>query len=317
MITNPATRILTAILAGLVLCQGLFLFLNKGIQQFNSFTNEKFHEMFLGNNNYELITAGSSRSLSNINPYILDSCLGIKTFNVGIAGANIFEIEYSLLAYMHAHQNLPKIILINIDRGTLGNIVKLYNNQIYFPYLDNPYIYSALEKAGKPAFWYKLFPMSKMFEYDDYLRNVGVQGLLGKSEITKDNFYYKGALIMSSRKVLKPNPTDPKNQGGTVTSEALKRLKNIVKKANEKGSEIIFIFGPEFHHEEGITPHNPAYDGIEKFARKNNCQILRYDNMDSVFTKDCYADTRHLNKRGADLYSKYLAKDLKKMFESQ
>jgi len=311
--SNPFYRVFIIIFLSGTLSQLIFMNLDKGLLKFNCFTNEKLTEILVENDDYKLITLGSSRSLSHVNPMILDSALGIKTYNAGIAGANIFEIKTVFYAYLKAHKNPPKYVILNIDRRTLSNVSKYYNNNIYYPYLSNSVIDSMMQNAGIKTYFYRYLPFTQLFEYDDYMRNIGIQGHRNKTEIKSENIYYHGYMSLPKTKVFRMKPKDKLEFDGLVTKVGIDHLQDIINTCKKKDINLIFTFAPELHSRAGEYPTNKSFDTIDSLANVSKLKILRYDQYDSTFQSDDFADKRHMNGNAANRFSLLLALDLAKI----
>jgi hypothetical protein len=308
--THPFYRVFIIILLSCTLSQLIFMVLDKGQFKFNCFTNEKLTEMFVKDTDYKLITVGSSRSLSHINPFILDSVLKIPTYNAGIAGANVFEIKTVVYAYLKAHAKAPEYILFNIDRRTLSDLTKYYSNTIYYPYLNNSGIDSMMQEAQIKTYFYKYVPFTQLFEYDDYMRNIGLQGHRNKTEMNKECIYYHGFLSLPKNQVFKLKSKDKLEFDVSVTETGINHLMDMIQLCKAKGIKLIFMFAPELHNKPGEYPANAALATIDSIANIHHFNVLRYDNLDSIYTADKFADKRHLNGKSANLFSLHLANDL-------
>ena len=93
-----------------------------------------------------------------------------------------------------------------------------------------------------------------------------------------------------------------------VTNEGINHLVEILNTCTQKGIKLIFVFAPELHA--GNYPINKSLFTIDSIAKIHHLDILRFDNLDSIYTAKNFADKRHLNGLGADRFSLHLAQSL-------
>src|SRR5919202_1086898 len=66
-------------------------------------------EMLYGNENYDILFIGSSRTRMHVNTRVIDSITKWNTYNAGCNGANIIETNLMLQCYLQ-RQIHPKIV---------------------------------------------------------------------------------------------------------------------------------------------------------------------------------------------------------------
>lgn len=83
--------------------------------------------------NADIVVLGSSRAWTQYNPAILDSILNTNTFVNGIDGSAINRQMLKYENYRRLCLNKPKLILQNIDLGTMSISIG-YERELFFPY---------------------------------------------------------------------------------------------------------------------------------------------------------------------------------------
>ncbi len=99
-------------------------------------SNEKavacWRELMVGQYEADCIALGSSRAMNHIVPQVLDSILGVNSFNYGMGGAHFDDIKARYMLYRE-RKPLPGMVLINVDHSSL--IPKTdYDRYQYFPW---------------------------------------------------------------------------------------------------------------------------------------------------------------------------------------
>ena len=111
-----------------------------GLDMFMSWrlrTNENriyaaWNQVYNSDLDYDLVVNGSSRAWTQYNPLILDSILGINSFNLGIDGSAINRQIIKYRKYRDLH-GAPLYLIQNIDLGTMG-YTNGYEREQFFPY---------------------------------------------------------------------------------------------------------------------------------------------------------------------------------------
>ena len=115
-------------------------FCSYGLDMFMSWrlrTNENriyaaWNQVYNSDLDYDLVVNGSSRAWTQYSPLILDSILGINSFNLGIDGSAINRQIIKYRKYRDLH-GAPLYLIQNIDLGTMG-YTNGYEREQFFPY---------------------------------------------------------------------------------------------------------------------------------------------------------------------------------------
>ena len=57
--------------------------------------------------------------------------------------------------------------------------------------------------------------------------------------------------------------------------------------------------------------HDFIIDKVKKISNENNILFIDYSRMPEIMDKQYFADKLHLNSKGADIFTKKLAEDIK------
>lgn len=262
-----------------------------------------WNDIFHSRANADVLCVGSSRSWVHYNPEILDTVLGMSTYNLGMdgSGSNRHIMKYELY---RLYNQKPKVIIQNIDYGTL-----LFESQLdryqFFPYFYNRTVRKKISSLKTYTLAERYLPM---YRY----ANFGVHKILKE----KKKGLYKGYLgqeLSWDGSSLENNPVKKYNSDPR-TFELFDRY---LSQSKAEGIQIIMVYAPIFHViTENLNDKEKMYHTFNYFAEKYDIPILDY-NYDSIcYDTNYFYNPTHLNKKGSILFSLKVAHDIKNLLDS-
>ena len=119
----------------LAVAWGLDLIITHNLWQSKVQMLDRYNTVYQSNTDYTVLIMGSSRGLVQYSPQILDNILGVESYNLSCNGRCI-DAEINIFnAYCRNH-SLPKIVIQNIDHGTL-HMSNMYEREQYLPYITH------------------------------------------------------------------------------------------------------------------------------------------------------------------------------------
>ncbi len=306
-------KIIISLAISLTICQVFFIILSTGLRKFNIHKTERLTELFLGSTKYDILFLGSSRTHTNIDPQIIDSICHSNSYNAGIEGGNLYEFNMTLNAYLLNHPS-PGYLILTIDLTSFELQKKLYNYVQYLPFVQNKIIEKTLIENRYYNTLYKILPFLEFTYYDDYTRINCLKGFTNENEIPKGDFQYKGYLSNTNNTILSEDTTKYFSTI-EISPNGIDLLENIVKTCKSKQIKLIFTYAPEYKkgHQKHTVNSKEVFDVIKKNARKNNILFWEHDNLEICLNPHFFANIGHLNKEGAEIYSRILGNELNRI----
>jgi hypothetical protein len=286
-------------------------FLQKGARLYYVHREEKLNEIFLSKTPFDILFLGSSRMHVTIFPKVIDSITGLKSYNAGEDGAQIYEVKKRLDGYLLNHP-APSYLILAIDAHSLTDRKKLFFPLQYFDVMKNPVIFSSFKEQPdlKMVFIHQL-PFMRVIYYDDYAKKRALSGLLHNTELFLPNqISYKGYLSngysctdTTIRYARKLSPAEIKPEG-------LEFLRGIIDTCKSRNIKLILTYAPEyeFRFEKGVSDFPAFSNKIKSIADHAGISYYRDDSL-SICNDPClFANYGHLNTPGAIEYSKILGK---------
>ena len=276
------------------LCGMGFKLLNKTAG--DKFAREEFmrHEM-----KADVVLLGSSRCTHHYMPSILQDSLGMTVYNCGQRGNGIIY-EYGRLQTIYARY-IPKIVIVDFIQGY---DLEVNDNNRYLDFLKVDYG----TNDAVDSIFQVCDPLSSMkmcfqrYRYNSTLCDLLLNTVLrNRGRCSKDGFMPLQGEIQSlepKRTKVKPLEVDP------IKVEYIRKIAS----ERKQGCRMIFVLSPCYSY-----PHPEFVSTIERIAHGNGVEFTNYSE-DKRFLgngKLC-SDGSHLNVKGALMFSKILAGDIKK-----
>jgi hypothetical protein len=293
----------------------IFYFLFEiGLKKYNIHRSEKLDEILIHKTNYKEIFIGSSKVYHGVNPHIVDSISGSKSFNIGMDGANIFELNTLFKAYLENHPS-PKTVFLNLDVFSFVKNDYFFNHTFYYPYMKNNVIRQSLIEIKKWHWIQNYIPFTLFSEYDDYSKSNAVKGIFSKgSDIPTGQFQHLG-YISNSLNNLTPTSTKTPDITYDFDANGIIKLNEIIQICEEKKIHLILTFAPKYKSVNVNTNSeaNKNIDSISSIALYHNLEFWRADQLSLCSDSSMFLDMGHLNTKGAFEFSKIVGTKVKSL----
>ena len=248
----------------------------------------------------DLVIIGSSRAWAQYDTRIIDSILSVNSYNLGINGGSVNRQFVKYKTYCHFQKKKPYFIIINFDYWSDWEVIRFQREQ-YFPYLVNPFMRSLIIEQEPFNIMERYIPMYRYY-------SQGIVTLLQESRGIEKT--YKGY-----------NAHDLKWNGeefAKVESILFKPDKQLVDQFDcflsdlrKDRTKVILVSSPIYSGVTKKTKNLSAfYDFRNYFSKKYNIPTLDYISDPICDDTTYFYNATHLNKKGAELFTKKLCHDL-------
>ena len=284
---------------------GLDTFLSWRLRTNENRMYASWNQVYNSDIDYDLVINGSSRAWVQYNPMILDSILGINTFNLGMDGSSINRqiIKYKKYSELHT---TPKYLIQNIDLGTMYATVG-YEYEQFFPYffVDRDLMWD-FDRYEHFSFAEKYIPAYRYMGYE----NVFLEAFFHDNKGHYFEFIKKGYYGIS------------RQWDGTALSKldsitcscdtsALKLFTDFISEVTSEGTKVLFVYAPIYYQaREKMVNEREMFEMYESIANRFNIPILDYNDIPMCYDTTYFYNATHLNKIGAELFTTKLAHDI-------
>lgn len=290
------------------------IFISVNLKKSNAFAFKEYstwNAVLDGKLNSDILIYGSSRAWVHFDPSIIEDSLKLPTYNLGIDG-NTFKMQYLRHKLALKYNRKPKLIIHSVDATTLqeGNF---FNSKQILPYMlwDADFFNFTSEYKSYSFLDYKLpliryyaktdaiktaFKMSLEVEDKDLQRIKGYQG----QDRTWNTDFEEAKKKMKSYEI-------------KINNDLKQEFDTYLKECKEKNIEVLMVYSPIYiEGQEFIKNKEYTLNIYEEFAGKYNFQFFDFSNDSICYDKKYFYNTRHLNKQGAELFTKKLTTLIKK-----
>ena len=305
-------KFLTIVAVSVLIVMTGGLFLKKGYYKFVQHKTHRLNELLAGHTPYNVIYLGSSRTHTTIDPGIIDSLLHIRSFNAGVEGGRMPELEMMLNAYLQNHPP-PQYLVLTVDADFIahGKATIFYPIQ-YFDYAQNKAVKKVLEADGYHMGLYQRLPFLQVASWDDMTRSYALKGWSGKTDI--DGAYDRQGYL-SNGSVSLADPVVPKT---LIDTDGFSRAKssflNIISTCRQSSIGLIFTYAPQYNPGdtsgiEGLVTYRYA----DSLSRAENIPFLKHQLLPMCSDRLLFANVGHVNQAGGRIYGPILADALRQI----
>ena len=236
-----------------------------------------WNDIYGGEINADLVVLGNSQAWGSYNTFIMDSMLGLNTYNLGIDG---HTLRYQLIRYetYRRFNPQPKVILLNVCFfGTFSIMAdEAYDREQFFPYINDETLISQVAEAKHITWLDRHLPLYRYFGYREDFEN-GVSAFWGNSDF-QDGGMHKGF----------------RGNDNSWSSEGIP----------EKVCDSI---DPILEHVGNLRESDSIFETV---AGRYNMPILDFYHSDISRDSTNYYNYSHLNSKGAELFTIELCRKL-------
>ncbi|GHS97432.1 hypothetical protein FACS189421_04230 [Bacteroidia bacterium] len=274
-------------------------------------TGFEINDIYAGKILSDLVIVGSSRAEVQFSPAIIDSVLNVNSYNIG-QSATDYTGQIGLYNIYKERNGKPEYIIHQVD-DLFGKKSCLYDLASYFPYLTDTVV-SNLTKQYDDLHWLDYHnPITKYWQqkvifsgWTEVLTNRAVfdtikyKGYYGSESEWDDSFvrykkkYPDGVII-------------------EMNEEIISEMREYISKAEQDSIKIALVFAPQYiEYQQMVLNRQDVIDFWSNLAKETDVLFLDYTPDSISYDKQYFYNSQHMNKKGAELFSRKLAEDLKK-----
>lgn len=286
--------------------------ITKGLTSSQVGLTGSWNQLFRGSIQADVLINGSSKAYSNISPWIIDSVLLCNSYNLGISGNNFLSQYYKYQAYL-AHNAAPKLVVQVVGNSCLKESAGLYNLYQFLPYIDHPPIKKLLQHYQYVDFFDYHFPFKRYFGEKKAIEE-GFLNYFLLADTLQDKFY-KGSYLAdkpwdnSFELFVQHTP----NGREIIQDQYLGQLmEQFLVEQHQAAIQTVLVYAPTYQPSHAYIKNRAAIiNYYSSLAAKYQVPFLNYSNLALTKNKELFFNSQHLNRKGAQLFSRILAKDLK------
>lgn len=283
-----------------------------GLKKSHSTTYNTLRKIMNGELNADLVINGSSKAFKQVDPYIVDSILNINSYNLGIDGSK-FDAQLSQYNLYRKNNSKPKYVIQIVGNGTIAEYTDLFGHMRFAPYLNNPevkkftsrhigfepidYYVPMLKYRGK----YKVFSSSLFANFGIHINKDNTyKGFSGRNKLWDSSF--------SEFKKLYPN-------GRTRVLDKVMKIdfENYITDCIKNDIKLFLVCPPTYiESQKYILNREEIFSYYRNISKKYDIPFFDYSNDSLTLTTEYFYNSQHLNKDGAEVFTRKMSNDIKK-----
>lgn len=248
----------------------------------------------------DVIALGSSRTLVQVDPMILDSVLCSCSYNLGYNGSPINRQVKKYNIYRRRNAK-PKLIIQNIDAWSLGYRIG-YEKEQFFPFFWKKDIRNKFFSSEPFTFGEKYIPLYRYHGLNLQMFTRSMPRSLNKGYLAHNE---------------KWDGTNYLNQDSIefiVNDTTYHMFDSFLQSVTEDSIMVVFVYSPlYFGATKKIRNIDEMYAIYKSLADKYSIPILDYSDLWICNDTTYFYNAMHLNKSGAEIYTDSLANDIKRL----
>lgn len=264
-----------------------------------------WNDIYQNNIHSDVIMMGSSRAYVHFNPAVIDTILNVNSYNLGMNGRLADSQIKRYRIYRQQGNPAPKLIIYEVSHGTMQKS-NGYEREQFIPYLHDPYMWELFHEQEEFSWADRWIPCWRYLGRKDL-----VHQLIGYSPSKPNsNNLYKGFLGHDKEwdgTALKKQ----KSIGYCKDSTIIRQFQDFLTECKQEGTQVVLVISP--YYIEGtkkMTDYEGMHNMYEEIAQENNIPLLDYTFDALSYDTTYFYNTMHLNKKGADIFSKKVAHDI-------
>lgn len=286
---------------------------DEGLKKSRNYYEAEWNDLFESRINANLLIIGSSRAWVHISPKILDSILHTNSYNMGL-DASHFLMQYERFKLYLKYNKKPKYLIVSVDLTTFSETNEIPYPQQFLPYLNDADIHRMIMGYHNSfTLPQRFFPLFKYNGYWDQFFE-GVNTYFGRKQIDTPAKVkgYLGVEYAWDGTFDQFKKDHPHGTNATVSEQSEQKFKTLIASCKTAGIVPVLVFTPVYHESlQYVNNRTAILQFYATVANVNNIHFLNYSQDALSYNRSYFYNSQHLNKKGAEIFSRHLARDLK------
>lgn len=270
-----------------------------------------WNKIFAGKVNSEIVIYGASRAAAHFDSRLMEEGLGMTVYNLGIHAHN-FWLQYLRHCMLLKYNTKPKVIVLEVGLITIDKRKDLHDPDQFIPYMledsQVKYAISSYEGYGYLDFY---IPLLRYYGKVELCVQALIQFLLPSYYVSDRIKGYQGVDLAWNGDWNRAKLTMNGWKGG-IDPDTVRLLDSFLEECGALGIQVIFVSSPEFiEAQQYVTNRDQIFSIFKAMSTKYNIPYLDYSKHSISYKTEYFYNSSHMNKKGAELFTKKLILDLK------
>ncbi len=268
-------------------------------------------ERALARRDAALFVFGSSRAVHHVVPAVLERELGLSAHNAGAGGQGILFARGVEALLLDAGTG-ARVFVLQVDPKEVYEL-RLQRAAVLAPYVDrSPVVREIVELPGWRA---RAKLRSRLYRFNSAAMPLLLSVVRGRAPRGDGFEPLEGRLDPAE---LPRHPVLSAHRGARPLPEAVAQFRAFIRAASDAGIRVAVILGPRYRG--GVPPiaaERRAIAVFRRLAAEEGARFLPLTEEEHPELRDpaLYRDRSHLNREGAEVFSRILARALRPLVE--
>jgi hypothetical protein len=288
----------------------LHFMIGRGLTNIKTSDLGAFNRAMLGLVNADIVISGSSRAYVHYDPSIISQITGKKTFNLARDGSHT-DLQLAVLKAYLKHNKKPGLIIQNLDMHTFVPTPKdeIPKPTQYMPYLNEPEIYDMLLGINPGVWKWKRVPLyGYVVEDVNFGWLQGFKGLLGRNSREDHIEGYFPADRQWNSDFDRFKMKHPNGVGFRVDPRGVQMVEELVSICKTNGIQLALVYSPQyFEMLDLVTNRAEVFAAFREISERTGTPFWDYTQASYCRDKKYFYNSQHLNRTGAEIFSRELS----------
>lgn len=285
-------------------------FLSASLERSRNLDLGVWNDVLGGRVDADLVVYGASKAWVQVDTGMMAQALGQSTYNLGVDGSN-FWLQYLRHLELMRHDHKPKVIVHVVDTFSLEKKRELYNLEQFLPYLRSD---DLIREYTSSYDGYNVF--------DYYVPLVRYYGR--RRPIVSALMLWARPQRVPADRIRGYQPQDKvwngdldavraemKSYSAKLDQASVQLFDKYLDQCKRDGIAVALVIPPEYiEGQQFVSNRDDVVALYREQARKYAIPLLDYSKDPLSYEKAYFYNAMHLNRRGAELFTKKLISDL-------
>jgi len=253
----------------------------------------------------DVLVMGSSRAYVQFNPAIIDTVMHTNSYNLGMNGRAADSQILRYKVFRHRGNRKPKLIIYEVSHGTMQKS-NGYERSQFVPYLHDPYLWRLCHEQEEFSFADCVLPCWRFLGRQKLVNRI----LKPSSGTGYDAPLYKGFrgydLQWDGRGLRKQSSVSY-----TKDPAIIRQFREFLDDCQRDSIQVVLVTSPFYiGGTRKMADSTGMHNMFAQIAKDYNLLFLDYTYDEISYDTANFYNTMHLNRTGADLFSRKVAHDL-------